>query len=124
MEPRTVAAGRDRSFFVDANGALLVCGKEAEGEIGLLGLRGGTSQTSFKVVAPTLVPSMAGVRIRAVASHDYCNLAVSEAGLVFEWGNKPQPCVEEDVGWSKWQPPVPTVVEELRNHRVRQVVAG
>jgi hypothetical protein len=38
-EACTVAAGGSRSFFVDASGALLVCGKEGPGEIGLLGLR-------------------------------------------------------------------------------------
>jgi hypothetical protein len=41
MELCTVAAGRNRSFFVDANGALLACG--AETEPGLLGLPGGIS---------------------------------------------------------------------------------
>jgi alpha-tubulin suppressor-like RCC1 family protein len=70
-----MAAGEKRSFFVDANGALLACGKEEEGEVGLLGLQGGTSQTAFGAVVPTPVPSMAEVRVRAVASHDHCNLA-------------------------------------------------
>jgi alpha-tubulin suppressor-like RCC1 family protein len=124
MELRTVAAGRNRSFFVDANGALLACGKEEEGEIGLLGLRGGTSQTSFTAMVPTPVPSMAGVRIRGASCYSNCNLAVSEAGQVFEWGHNAQPSFEQGISWSKWQPPVPTVMEELRNHRVRQVVAG
>jgi hypothetical protein len=83
MELRTAAAGPDRSFFVDANGALLACGKEQAGEVGLLGLRGVTSQTSFKAVVPTPVPSMAGLRVRTVVSYVDCNLAVSEAGQVF-----------------------------------------
>jgi regulator of chromosome condensation len=124
MELFTVAAGRNRSFFVDANGALLACGREDEGEIGLLGLRGSTSQTFFTAVVPTPVPSMAGVRIRAVISHDHCNLALSEAGQVFAWGRQPPYSFEENIAWSMRQPPVPTVGEDLRNHRVRQVVAG
>jgi hypothetical protein len=124
MEVGTVAARRNRSFFVDANGVLLACGTEGQREIGLLGLREGTSQTSFTAAVPTPVPSMAGVRIRAVACHINCNLAVSEAGQVFEWGCNLQPSVEQGIVWSKWQPPVPTVMEELRNHRVCQVAAS
>jgi hypothetical protein len=115
---------KNGSFFVNANGALLACGAEGGGEAGVLGLQEGTSQTSFVAVVPTSVPSMAGVRIRAVTFHDYCNLAVSEAGQVFEWGRNVQPSLEQHVSWSKQHPPVPTVMEELRNHRVRQVVAG
>jgi hypothetical protein len=84
MEVRTVAAGWKRSFFVDANGALLACGKEEEGEVGQLGLQEGTGQTSFMALLPSPVPSMAEARIRAVACFNNFNLAVSEAGQVFE----------------------------------------
>lgn len=38
-ELRVVAARWNRSLFVDANGAMLACGKEEEQEEGLLGLR-------------------------------------------------------------------------------------
>jgi alpha-tubulin suppressor-like RCC1 family protein len=119
----TAAAGGKRSFFVDANGALLACGKQERDEVGL---RGGTSQTPFTVAVPTPVPSMAGVRIRAVACSDCRNLAVSEAGQLFAWGRQLQPMLEENIAGREceWQAPVPTVMEELRNHRVRQVVAG
>jgi hypothetical protein len=99
-ELRTVAAGRERSCFVDANGALLACGKEEEEEVGLLGLQDVPSLTSFAAVVPTPVPSMAGVRIRAVACHEHCNLAVCEAGQVFEWGVQTQLALQ-GIGWSK-----------------------
>jgi hypothetical protein len=112
IEPRTVAAGQERSFFVDANGALLACGREQEGQVGMLGLQDGTSQTSFTAALPALVPSMAGIRMRAVVCHRNCNLAVSEAGQV--WGGHVEQLFEEDDERSKWQPPVPTVIEELR----------
>jgi alpha-tubulin suppressor-like RCC1 family protein len=124
MQVPTVATGRERSFFVDANGALLACGKEEAGEVGLLGMREGASQTSFTAVVPTPVPSPAGVRIRAEVCHDDCNLAMSEAGQVFEWGRNVQPSLEEEISWSKLQPPVPPVIEELRNYRVGQVLVG
>jgi alpha-tubulin suppressor-like RCC1 family protein len=124
MQLSTVAAGRNRSFFVDANGALLTCGREEEGEVGLLGLREGTSQTPFTAAVPTPVPSMAGVRVRAVACHDHCNLALSEAGQVFARGHQLSQSPEENIAWSKRLPPVPTVMEELRNHRVCQIAAG
>jgi alpha-tubulin suppressor-like RCC1 family protein len=124
MEVRTVAAGKCCSFFVDANGALLACGAEEEGQVVRLGLREGTSQTSFTAVVPTPVPSTAGIRIRAVSCHSNGNLAVSEAGHVLAWGLQVQPLLEQHVRWRKWHPPVPTVMAELRNHRVRQVGAG
>jgi alpha-tubulin suppressor-like RCC1 family protein len=124
MEVGTVAAGLDRSFFVDANGALLACGREEGGEVGLLGLQGGTSQTSFMAVVPTPVPFMAGVRIRTVACAKQFNLAVSEAGQVFEWGRQLAESIYDDIAWSKWQPPVPTIMEDLRNHRVCQVASS
>jgi hypothetical protein len=137
IEQCTVAAGRDRSFFVDANGALLACG--AEEQPGLLGLRGGTGQTSsFTAVVPTPVPSLAGVRIRSVISCGGRNLAVSEAGQLFAWGLAES---IDDTGWGEWhafEPTVvlalrwlgrwhafePTVVLALRDHHVRQAVAG
>jgi alpha-tubulin suppressor-like RCC1 family protein len=124
LELGTVAAGGNRSFFVDANGALLACGREDEGGVGLLGVRGGDSQTAFEAVVPTPVPSMAGVRIRAVSCHDDCNLALSEAGQVFAWGGELDPLPPNDAS-DEWRlAPVPTVIEELRGHRVRQVAAG
>jgi alpha-tubulin suppressor-like RCC1 family protein len=121
MDLRTVAAGRIRSFFVDANGALLAS-SAPEGEVGLLGLQEGSSQTSFTAMMPTPVPAMVGVRIRAVVCTEDCNLPLSEAGQVFAWGRHVQH--EENIPWNKWQPPVPAVMAELRMHRVRQVAAG
>jgi alpha-tubulin suppressor-like RCC1 family protein len=70
-------------------------------------------------VAPTTVPCLAEVRIRAVACNTDCNLAVSEAGRVFAWGHQLQSSVEQGIGWTKRQPPVPTVMEVLRNYQVR-----
>jgi hypothetical protein len=83
MAMRTIAAGWNRSFFVDASGALLVCGAEDVDEIGVLGLQGGNSTAPLTVVTPTIVPSTARIRMRAVAAHEDYNLAVSEAGQVF-----------------------------------------
>jgi alpha-tubulin suppressor-like RCC1 family protein len=121
----TAAAGWHRSLFVDAHGALLAGGEEKEEEVGLLGLRGGASQSFLRAVAPTFVPSMAGIFIRAVACHVTCNLAVSKEGQVFEWGRDVEhPLLADDNDLFKWQPPVPTVIEELRDHRVRQVIVG
>jgi hypothetical protein len=37
MGSRAVTAGIKRSFFVNAQGALLACGEEEEGEQGMLG---------------------------------------------------------------------------------------
>jgi alpha-tubulin suppressor-like RCC1 family protein len=116
LELRTVAAGPDRSFFVAANGALLACGKEEKP--GLLGLGGGTSQAPCTAVVATPVPSMAGVRIRAVV---VCNLAVSEAGQVFACGHSGS---LGETGSGANHPLESTLVSALQNHRVSQVVAG
>jgi alpha-tubulin suppressor-like RCC1 family protein len=119
MAVRTVAAGLNRSFFVDANGALLACG--ADDKPGLLGLRGGSSQTPFTAVVPTPVPSMAGVRMRAVACRDYCNLAVSEAGQVFAWGDLED---WEEINHCAESAPEPAPILALQDHRVCQVVVA
>jgi hypothetical protein len=119
MELRSVAAGLDRSYFLDANGALLVC-SEAQ-EPGLLGLRGGTSQTSITAAVPTPVPSFAGIRIRAVACRGGCNLAVSEEGQLFGWGHSES---GEEKGWSEGHALEPTLVRALRDYHVCQAVVG
>jgi alpha-tubulin suppressor-like RCC1 family protein len=121
VELCTVAAGLNRSFFVDATGALLACGKERAAEVGLPGLREGTGQTSFAAVLPTPVPPMTDVRVRAVVSSDDCNLAVSEAGQLFAWGYA---WPGRETGWSEWHAPEPTLVSALQNHRMCQVAAG
>jgi alpha-tubulin suppressor-like RCC1 family protein len=117
----TVAAGLNRSFFVDAKGALLACGAEEKGERGRLGLRIGSSQTSIMAVVPISVPSMAGVRVRAVVSSYDCNLAVSEAGQFFAWGHLSP---REQTDWREWHALEPTPVVALQQHRMCQVVAG
>jgi alpha-tubulin suppressor-like RCC1 family protein len=58
-----------------------------------------------------------------VVCYEESNLAVSEAGQVFAWGRPPQVADIDDFVWFKPQPPVPTVMEELRHHRMRHVVA-
>jgi hypothetical protein len=116
MERRTVAAGQNRSFFVDAHGALLAC--RAPKQRGLLGLPGDHFLT---VAVPTPVPSLAGICIRSVVCHDQCNFAVSEAGQVFAWG---RPEVWRDVCVSLMHASQPTLFVALKNHRVCQVVAG
>jgi hypothetical protein len=78
----TVAAGESpHSLFVDANGALVVCGFEEE--LGTLGLpRGQGANQSHQfctVLLPTPVPSMAGIRIWQVVASYTCSLALSEA---------------------------------------------
>jgi hypothetical protein len=118
MELRTVAAGWARSCFVDANGALLVCGSVP----GQFGLPEGLSPAShMAALVPTPVPSMAGVRIRAVVCSYRCNLAVSEAGQVFAWGLS-GPWV--GTGFAEENLLVPTPVLALQTHRVCQIFAG
>jgi hypothetical protein len=122
LEVGTVAAGlRPNSLFIDASGALLVCG--LEDELGVLGLpreQGDNEDGDHQfrtVLVPTPVSSMAGVRIRQVAAGYYCSLAVSEAGQVYMWGGPHCGRLASDAEDRL----VPTLIEELSHHRVRQV---
>jgi alpha-tubulin suppressor-like RCC1 family protein len=115
----TAAAGKDRSFFVDATGALLFSGhQEAPG---LLDITRGIRQAALTSVVPTPLPSMAGVRVRTVVCHEDSNLAVSEAGQVFAWGHQGP---SDETSWREGAAVKPTLVLALQNHRVCQVAAG
>jgi alpha-tubulin suppressor-like RCC1 family protein len=130
----TVAAGvSPHSLFVDAHGALMVCGFEYHP--GTLSLPRNEGDSEFEeddehedededfqlrtILVPTPVPSMASIRIRHEVAGVRCSLAVSQAGLVFSWGDGQASSsrlasVEQDRL-------VPTLIQELCHHRVRQV---
>jgi hypothetical protein len=123
----TVAAGDSpHSLFVDANGALLVCGFKEK--VDALGLPTDEDEhenedwdeertQSRTVLAPTPVPAMAGVSIRHVVAGNHCSLAVSEAGRVYMWGHGGY----ARLGSDEENQLVPTLIQELSHHRVRQV---
>jgi alpha-tubulin suppressor-like RCC1 family protein len=123
LESSTVAAGDSpHSLFVDANGALLVCG--FEDDLGTLGLPrdqdadNEDEDDEFRtVLVPTPVPSMASIRIRQVVAGCYCSLAVSEAGGVYIWGENSRGRLASD----RQDRLVPTLIQELSHHRVREV---
>jgi alpha-tubulin suppressor-like RCC1 family protein len=117
-----VAAGQSRhSLFVDAKGALLVCGFERE--TGTLGLPREQvdhedDDDCFRTeLVPKPVPSMAGIRIRQVAAGSYCSLALSEAGRVYMWGEGSFGRLAAD----KEDRLVPTLIQQLSHHRMRPV---
>jgi hypothetical protein len=114
----TVAAGASpHSLFLDANGALLVCGFEQwTGVLGLPSNQDGEAQFRTMMV-PILVPSMAGIRIQQVVAGSHCSLAVSEAGRVYMWGQAQYGRLASD----ERNRLVPTLIHELSHHRVRQV---
>jgi hypothetical protein len=122
LEVSTVAAGESpHSLFVDANGARLACGFESE--LGTLGLPEDQEDEEDEllslrtVLVPTPVPSLAGIRIRQVAAGFDCNLALSEAGRVYMWGGAWLELLE----LTEESQLVPTLIQELCHHRVRQV---
>jgi hypothetical protein len=120
LELGTVATGfSPHSLFVDANGALLVCGFEhGTGTLGLPRDHGDNEDEDFRtVLVPTPVPSLAGVRIRQVVAGYHGSLAVSEAGQVYMWGQGRCGRLASDVQDRL----VPTLIQELSHHRVRQV---
>ena len=80
-----VGAGRLSSFFVAEGGWLMSCGAEDEDARGVLGH--GELEVEARVVpTPTLLPSMAGIRIVSVAAGYGLSAAVSAAGMVYTWG--------------------------------------
>jgi hypothetical protein len=114
------AAGAPHSLFIDANRALLTCGfEDMPGALGLPRDQG-AGDGARTVLAPTLVPSMAGSPIRHVVAGYDTSLAVSEAGRVYMWGPALSGRLESDAE----DRVVPTLIEELCDHRVRQVAAG
>jgi hypothetical protein len=121
LEVGTVAAGiSPHSFFVGANGALMVCGFEDE-ELGTLGLPRGQGANQSRqfctVLVPTPVLSMADIRIRQVVAGFHGSLALSEAGRVYMWGQGRYGMLATDTEARL----VPTMIQELSHHRVRQV---
>ncbi len=76
-----MAAFADRSFFVAERGRLMSCGSEhlRTGMLGLCELE----EEERVVPTPTLLPSMAGIRIRSIAAGTVLNAAVSAAGTVY-----------------------------------------
>jgi hypothetical protein len=112
LEVGTVAAGiSPHSLFVGAKGALMVCGYEDE--VGTLGL----PSSQGEVLVPIPVPCMAGIRMRHVVAGYDCSLAVSEAGRVYMWGAAQYGRLASD----KEDRLVPTLIQELSHHPVRQV---
>ena len=73
------------SFFVAEGGRLMSCGAEGLYERGLLG-HGELKDEARVVPTPTLLPSMAGIRIVSVAAGYGLSAAVSAAGMVYTWG--------------------------------------
>jgi hypothetical protein len=126
MAMSTLSAGESaNSLFIDAEGTLLVCG--CEGERGILGLprdhadtEEGVEDTFHIVLVPTPVPCMAGIRIRQVMAGFHCSLALTEAGRVYMWGQGPCGRLASDLEDRL----VPTLIQELSHHRVRQVAVG
>jgi alpha-tubulin suppressor-like RCC1 family protein len=101
-----------------ADGAVLVCGVEDErGTLGLPRNHEGEDHLPRTVLLPAPVPSLAGVRIRHVAAGFNCSLALSGAGQVYIWGQGCGGRLASDTEDRL----VPTSVQELCQHRVRQV---
>jgi alpha-tubulin suppressor-like RCC1 family protein len=76
----TIAVALMHSFFWDAAGRLLACGKSAT-------IGNGVAFLSSIYFDPTPVAALAGVRVRSVASgEDHC-LALCSDGRVYSWGS-------------------------------------
>jgi alpha-tubulin suppressor-like RCC1 family protein len=125
LEMGTVAAGDSpHSLSFDANGALMVCG--FEDEHGTLGLPRNQEESEDEddelrtVLVPTPVRFMSGMRIRKVVAGLKCSLAVGEAGRVYMWGAGSRGRLATD----RQDRLVPTLIQELRHHRVRHVATA
>jgi hypothetical protein len=115
-----VAAGCAISFFVAEGGRLMSCGAEGEEDQGMLG-HGELEGEDRLVPTPTLLQSMAGIRISSVAAGGRFSAAVSATATVYTWGYGSDGCLghgdEEGL-------PVPKQVQVLAGHRVLSACAG
>ena len=126
---QVVERGAHHWVFVDAGGGVLTCGSEwppgsrhsgPRGHPGVLGHGAPTGE--HKVVAlPTVVAGLTGVRVVSIAASDVYNLALTEAGQVFSWGEGENGCLghgnEQDLH-------TPKLVEALQAMRVVGVAAS
>src|SRR5699024_10911370 len=74
-----VAAGRDHSLAVDADGHVWATGSNAFGQLGVD--TNGSSLNGF-----VMVPGLEGVKIVSVSAGDGFSLALSDDGDVYAWG--------------------------------------
>jgi hypothetical protein len=69
------------------------------------------------VPTPTLLPSMAGIRISSVSAGDWFNAAVSAAGTVYTWGRRSLGHGDPEHSL------IPKRVQALSGHRVLSVAS-
>ncbi|XP_067008826.2 RCC1-like G exchanging factor-like protein [Anabrus simplex] len=77
---KTVQCGQDHSMFITEKGEVFACGWGADGQTGL-----GHFKTEWQ--PSRVIGDVQGVNIVKVASTADCNLALSDEGDVFGWGN-------------------------------------
>ena len=124
-----VAVFTKSSFFVAEGGRLMSCGTEDDTDVReLFGVKAtgvlsrGTLDADNPVVpTPTLLPSMAGIRISSVSAGLGFNVAVSAAGKVYTWGTG----IEGSLGHGDEEGSlVPRHVQVLAGHPILSVAAG
>ena len=107
-------------IFVGDGGRLYSCGSESVGQRGILGL-GELDEDNCDRLAPTLLPSMVGIRVNSVATGCGFCVAVSSSGKVYTWGNGSYGCLGHgDTNGSF----VPKEVLCFAGNRVLSVAAG
>jgi hypothetical protein len=141
MEFHSISASHDPiSLFVDSGGSMRACGLEMQdgdnshgvlqkyldvapaGSLGF-GHHGHTDcgYGYFRIEEPRVVPAVEGVRMRSVSIGLKHVLALTDEGQVYMWG--PFDATPQTSGTSR-APKVPTLVEEVRDLKVRRVAAG
>jgi alpha-tubulin suppressor-like RCC1 family protein len=117
-----VAANNASSFFVAEGGRLMSCGSEmVYGQPGVLGNGELDFEEGRVVPIPTLLLSMAGIRISSVSAGYGFIAAVSAAGTVYTWGEG----ADGRLGHGDTERSlVPKQVQALAGHRVLSVAAG
>ena len=118
---------RQCSFFVAKGGRLMSCGTEDDRwlqdvvEVTATGLHGhgALDADDLLVPSPTLLPTIADIRISSVSSGCWFNVAVSAAGKVYTWGSGG--CLGHGDGMGRL---VLTQVQALAQHPILSVAAG
>ena len=83
---KLVAAGAFRSAFVDADGALLVCGRPTVIGPTVIGSTVSGSSETINPSIPAPVAGLVGVRVHSVVASECHIIALSVDGVAFSWG--------------------------------------
>ena len=108
-----LAAGNSHSLALTSTGAVYAWGDNSSGQLG--------DGTTTNRATPTLVTTLSGQTVTAVAGGDYHSLALTSTGAVYAWGANWAGQLGDDTTTSR---ATPTLVTALSGQTVTAVAGG